>query len=209
MKIAKFSLGPLGTNCYIIHNEKEALIFDPGAEGDRVINYLNENKLEPLAILLTHAHFDHIGAVDHLRKTYKIDVYGHELEAKWLEEPSLNRSNQFIGNEIKTEKPEHLLTEGELSLGQFNFEVIHTPGHSPGSVTFIFHKAGFMVSGDVLFLQGIGRTDLPGGSFEVLKNSLQEKLYKLPEAYVVLPGHGENTSIGYEKSNNLYVKAKS
>lgn len=207
MKIAKFSLGPLGTNCYIIHKENKALIFDPGAEGDRIINYLNENELEPKAILLTHAHFDHIGAVDQLRKTYNIDVYGHELEANWLEDPSLNRSNQFIGNEIKTEAPDQLLEEGELTLGQFSFEVLHTPGHSPGSVAFIFHKDKFMVSGDVLFLQGIGRTDLPGGSFEVLKNSLQEKLYKLPDAYVVLPGHGENTSIGYEKNNNLYVKA--
>jgi len=209
VKIVRFSLGALGTNCYIVHNDKNALIFDPGAEASKIKNYLTEENLQPLAILLTHAHFDHIGAVDELRKSYNIDVYGHELEANWLEDPCLNRSDRFIGEEIITSKPEKILVEGEFNINNFTFEVIHTPGHSPGSVTFVFHEESFMISGDVLFLQGIGRTDLPGGSHEVLEQTIQEKLYKLPANYVVLPGHGQETNIGYEKENNLYVRAKS
>lgn len=208
MKIARFSLGPLGTNCYILHNEENALIFDPGAEGEKVIHYLTENNLKPLAILLTHAHFDHIGAVDLLRTTYKIDVYGHGLEADWLVDPNLNRSNRFIGQEISTAKPEVLLNEEKYVIEDFSFEVLHTPGHSPGSISFIFHEEKFMVSGDVLFLQGIGRTDLPGGDPDVLKQSIQKKLYNLPDNYVILPGHGEQTNIGFEKENNLYVRAE-
>lgn len=208
MNIIRFSLGPLGTNCYIVHNGKKGLIIDPGAEPETIINYLNEEKIEPLAILLTHAHFDHIGAVDALRKKFNIKVYGHELEANWLEDPSFNRSARFIGEEIITDKPEVLLQEGPLQIEDFTFEVIHTPGHSPGSVSFIFHEHKFIISGDVLFLQGIGRTDLPGGSLTVLTDSLQEKLYQLPEDYVVLPGHGEQTTIGFEKQNNSYVRAK-
>lgn len=208
MKIVRFSLGALGTNCYIVHHDKNALIFDPGAEASKIKNYLTKENLQPLAILLTHAHFDHIGAVDELRKTYNIDVYGHELEADWLEDPRLNRSNQFIGEEIITAKPEKYLIEGDFNINNFIFEVIHTPGHSPGSVTFVFHEERFMISGDVLFLQGIGRTDLPGGSQEALERTIQEKLYKLPANYVVLPGHGQETNIGYEKENNLYVRAK-
>ncbi|HLS36178.1 MAG TPA: MBL fold metallo-hydrolase [Bacillota bacterium] len=205
MKVIKLSLGPLGTNCYIVQLDNHALIFDPGGEAEKIISYLDENQIKPLAILLTHAHFDHIGAVDELRNKYEIDVHGHEKEADWLEDPNLNRSNNFIGQEIVTNKPEVFLGEGDFNIDRFNFEVIHTPGHSPGSISFIFHEKQFIISGDVLFLQGIGRTDLPGGNFEVIKESIQQKLYKLPDNYVILPGHGEQTSIGYEKKNNLYV----
>lgn len=208
VKVTRFSLGPLGTNCYIISKGEGALIFDPGAEAEKVIQFIEENKLKPLAIMLTHAHFDHIGAVDELRKKYNLNVYGHEKEADWLTDPSLNRSNRFIGEEIQTEKPDVYLEEGNMHIEEFSFEVIYTPGHSPGSVTFIFHENNFIISGDVLFLQGIGRTDLPGGDHATLKHSIQEKLYKLPENYIVLPGHGEETNIGFEKENNLYVKAK-
>src|SRR5690606_7839145 len=99
---------------------------------------LTEKEVTPKAILLTHAHFDHIGAVDVLRKHYSIDVYLHENEKDWLEDPSLNRSQSFIGNVIQTKAPEHDLREGELTISTFTFEVRHTPGHSPGSVSFIF-----------------------------------------------------------------------
>ncbi|WP_368652078.1 MBL fold metallo-hydrolase [Ornithinibacillus sp. 4-3] len=206
MNLQRFSLGPLGTNCYIVFDEdKNALIFDPGAEAERLIQFMSENNLKPHAILLTHAHFDHIGAVDALRKHYEIDVYLHEEEKEWLTEPELNRSVLSLPESISTEAPNHLLVPGELVIGPFQLQVIHTPGHSPGSVTFIFHDYGFIISGDVLFQQGVGRTDLPGGSFEVLVHSIQEKLYQLPDNFRVFSGHGEETNIGYEKQFNPFV----
>lgn len=208
MDVKKLSLGPLGTNCYIVNKGKDAIIFDPGSESEKIITLLKEYQLNPIAIMLTHAHFDHIGAVDHLRKYFQIDVYAHEEEANWLEDPKLNRSHRFIGEEISTKEPDRILTPGQMNLANFQFEIIHTPGHSPGSVTFIFHQQKFIISGDVLFLQGIGRTDLPGGDAKVLKKSIKNKLYQLDDHFTVLPGHGEQTTIGFEKKNNMFIRAE-
>lgn len=205
MNITSMSLGPLGTNCYIIDNQTDALIVDPGGEPEKIIEYLQKEQLNPLAILLTHAHFDHIGAVDPLRRHFHIDVYLHEAEAGWLSDPSLNRSFAFTRKTVKTNKPDHFLKEGKMNLSAFMFEIIHTPGHSPGSVTFIFSKENFIVSGDVLFRQGVGRTDLPGGSWNELENSIRQKIYTLPDNFKVYPGHGVSTSIGQEKIDNPYV----
>ena len=207
--VETLSLGPLGTNCYIISKDQQALIIDPGGDADKVKHYLEEHNLMPLAILLTHAHFDHIGAVHELRTSLNLDVYLHQNEANWIEEPELNRSILFLGTSgaIKTIPPEHILQEGTLQIGTFNFEVVHTPGHSPGSVTFIFHDEGFIVSGDVLFHQGIGRTDIPEGSITVLAESISKHLYTLPEHFVVYPGHGVKTTIGEEMYTNPYTLA--
>src|SRR5699024_2870698 len=109
------SLGELGTNCYIVYDEKDALIFDPGGEEEKIINFLDDHHLIPKAILLTHAHFDHIGGVDVLRSHYNIDVYLHKEEAHWLEDPRLNRSTAFMRKEVKTAPPEHLLTPGMMN----------------------------------------------------------------------------------------------
>lgn len=201
------SLGELGTNCYIVYHADDALIIDPGGEPEKVISFLEEKDLDPRAILLTHAHFDHIGAVESLRTHFNIDVYLHENEADWLEDPSLNRSIAFTRKEVRTKRPEHLLKPGLITLSSFTFEVIHTPGHSPGSVSFLFAKDNFIVSGDVLFQQGIGRTDLPGGSMTQLENSIKSKLYNLDETVTVYPGHGAPTTIGAEKRNNPFVSA--
>ncbi|MFD2133545.1 MBL fold metallo-hydrolase [Pseudogracilibacillus auburnensis] len=208
MEIQTLSLGPLGTNCYIVSKNNECLIFDPGGDANLIVQYVTKNKLTPKAILLTHAHFDHIGAVDLLRKKYAISVYLHENEKDWLDDPSLNRSSLFFGRDggIKTEKPEHILTEGTIQIGAFSIEVIHTPGHSPGSVTFIFKEEKLIVSGDVLFQQGIGRTDLPEGSINELANSIVTKLYTLPNECIVYPGHGPNTTIGSEKASNPFTR---
>lgn len=199
------SLGDLGTNCYIIYEEQNGLIIDPGGEAEKVISFLEEKDIIPVAILLTHAHFDHIGGVDTLRKYYNIDVYLHENEADWLEDPNLNRSTAFTRKEVRTKRPDHLLVPGQMTLSSFEFEVTHTPGHSPGSVSFIFADHNFIVSGDVLFQQGIGRTDLPGGSFAELEDSIKNKLYHLQDSTAVYPGHGSPTTIGSEKVNNPYI----
>jgi len=204
MQIETFSLGPLGTNCYIVSKDDKALIFDPGGDASVVEQYVQKNKLTPLAILLTHAHYDHIGAVDRLRKLYTIDVYLHEEEVDWLENPELNRSS-FGMDEIITEAPDKILSPGSFTLGPFEFDVVHTPGHSPGSVSFIFNHAEFTISGDVLFNRGIGRTDLPEGSIDQLVHSISTKLYTLPDTYTVYPGHGPHTIIGEEKRNNPFT----
>src|SRR5690625_1853012 len=206
MQIETFSLGPLGTNCYVVQKDDQCLVIDPGGDAEIVEQFINDQALKPLAILLTHAHFDHIGAVDELRKKYNIDVYLHEQEKDWLENPTLNGSARALGkNGIVTEAPEKILTEGQLNIGPFTCEVAYTPGHSPGSVSFIFRENQFTVSGDVLFNHGIGRTDLPGGSIDELINSIVTKLYTLPKTFTVYRSHGSHTTIGQEDKSNAFT----
>lgn len=207
MKVNTFSLGPLGTNCYVLSKNQQAVVIDPGGESHIITNFLEKEELSLEAILLTHAHFDHIGGVDDLRKSHSVDVYMHKLEKDWLENPELNRSLLFLGgNEgIKTSAPEHLLSEGHNKVGSFEFDIIHTPGHSPGSISFVFKEDNIVISGDVLFHHGIGRTDLPDGSIEELAHSIINKLYKLPDDFTVYPGHGTSTTIGIEKTTNPYT----
>ncbi|WP_404453007.1 MBL fold metallo-hydrolase [Virgibacillus necropolis] len=206
MEIKSMSLGPLGTNCYLIYNGSDAIIIDPGGDADVIIDYLNNKSYTPIAILLTHAHFDHIGAVDHLRRTYNIDVYLHGNEKDWLEDPKLNGSILFTPEPISINSAEHELTEGRMQIKSFAFEVLHTPGHSPGSVCFVFKESGIIIGGDVLFNQGVGRTDLPGGNMEQLMESIRTKLYTLDNHMTVYPGHGPETTIGNEKQVNPFIK---
>jgi len=199
------SLGPLGANCYLIHNNQEALIIDPGGESEVIKEAIQRRNVKPLAIILTHAHFDHIGAVEEIRLQYDIEVYVHENEADWLSESRLNRSLLFTGENIVTSPPDKFLEIGIMEIGPFQFEIIHTPGHSPGSVSIAFHDEKKVLSGDALFYQGIGRTDLPGGNAEELENSIKDNLYTLDDIYTVYPGHGPSTTIGAEKRNNPFV----
>lgn len=208
MKWLQIPLGPLQTNCYLIPNErKECLIFDPGGEGQKLIGIIEENKLNPIAILLTHTHYDHIGAVDIIREHYKIPVYVHEKEAKWLLDPALNGSIFFASDPLVRQKPaDHTIAkEGKITVGDFTFELYETPGHSPGSVSFYFNELGIVVSGDALFQGSIGRTDLPGGNYDELINSIRTKLLVLPEDTVVLPGHGNITTIANEMNSNPFL----
>lgn len=207
MFVQTLSLGPLGTNCYIVSHNGECLIFDPSGEPEKIIDYIETEQLTPKAILLTHAHFDHIGALQMIRDHYKLEVYMHENEQHWLENPEMNRSAVYFGEAgaIRTQPPEKIIGEGPLRIGSFTMEVIHTPGHSPGSITFIFKEDAFIVSGDVLFHHGIGRTDLPDGSIEQLIHSITTKLYTLPEHFKVYAGHNVQTTIGHEQKENPYT----
>lgn len=208
MKWSQIPLGIMQTNCYIIENTDGAcLIIDPGDEGKKLISWLRENKLTPLAILLTHAHFDHIGAVDEVRECFDIPVYVHENEKDWLTDPMLNGSDQFrMARPILARQAEHLFTnEMKLKLNNFEFSVLETPGHSPGSVSYFFEKEGLVLSGDALFRGSIGRTDLIGGNHSQLLKSIHEKLLKLPEETIVMPGHGPTTTIIEEMDSNPFL----
>lgn len=200
------SLGELGTNCYIVSKNKQALIVDPGGEANRVNHYLNQAKLTPVAILLTHAHFDHIGAVDALRDEHKIPVYVHPEEKDWLMDPKLNSSSYFPLGDMIIKPADFLFEIGSMSLAGIEFEVLHTPGHSPGGVSFVFADQATVISGDCLFQGGIGRSDLFGGDQAILYQSIK-RLYQLPDHFDVLSGHGPKTNIGHEKNHNPFVQS--
>lgn len=206
MDWTQLPLGPLQTNCYVLSHESKCIIFDPGSEGDQLVSWLQENKLEPLAILLTHAHFDHIGAVGSLKQTFNIPVYLHKEEEAWLENPKLNGSSRFGMGAITAPSADVLIgKEKELTVGSFTFKLLHTPGHSPGSVSYYFEEGGALFAGDTLFMGSIGRTDLAGGNHQVLIDSINEKIMSLPEETIVLPGHGPATSIITEMDSNPFL----
>ncbi|KYC95072.1 hypothetical protein B4102_1343 [Heyndrickxia sporothermodurans] len=208
MKWQRIPLGILQTNCYLLTNEnKECIVFDPGEEGEKLQSIINAQKLKPIAILLTHAHFDHIGAVDMIRDTYHIPVYVHKKEAAWLSDPALNGSERFMmGKAVRQEPADHLIDqESKLSIGSFSFDVFETPGHSPGSISFYVKELNVVFSGDALFQNSVGRTDLPGGNHQQLISSIKNKLFALPDVTMVLSGHGPETIIDHEKRNNPFL----
>ncbi|AET57295.1 MBL fold metallo-hydrolase [Paenibacillus terrae] len=207
LSIRSFNLGPLQTNAYLLQGDdpQRAVIIDPGMNPGPLLRAIESLKIE--AILLTHAHFDHIGGVDEIRKAKGCPVYLHPLEQDWLTSPKLNGSLMWpeTSPPISTEPAEYDLAEGQqLNLIGHTFKVFHTPGHSPGSVSFLCGKDLF--SGDVLFRQGVGRTDLTGGRERDLYDSIQNKLFPLGDDVTVYSGHGPKTSIGYEKANNPYIR---
>jgi glyoxylase-like metal-dependent hydrolase (beta-lactamase superfamily II) len=206
ISIEALSLGPLQTNAYLLKDPEsnQAVIIDPGMNPQSLIKRIAD--LDVVAILLTHAHFDHIGGVDEIRKLKNCPVYIHDLEADWLTDAKKNGSLRWseVTPPIITDAAEFGLAEGmKLELLGVSFKVFHTPGHSPGSVSFLYENHLF--GGDVLFKLGVGRTDLAGGSERVLLDSIHNKLFKLDDAVKVYPGHGPRTTIGYEKANNPYV----
>lgn len=208
LKVTYFPLGPVQTNCYVIQDEqKNCLVIDPGEESKKIITYIENEQLKPVAILLTHGHFDHIGAVDGVRDYFGLPVYIHETEQHTLTDPSENGSTRYPGLPlVQNRAADHLMnTEGMMAVGPFSFDVRHTPGHSPGSVSFVFEEDGFAVVGDTLFQGSVGRTDLPGGNTETLLASIHNKLLTLDEDTVIYPGHGFPTTPAEEMNNNPFL----
>ncbi|WP_386693588.1 MBL fold metallo-hydrolase [Lonepinella sp. MS14435] len=196
-------------NCSIIWNdEKKAAIIDPGGEAPKLIKRIEQNGLDLQGILITHGHLDHVGAATKLKQHFNVEIIGSNSLDKILFAALPQQSRQFGVFEIDAFEPDRWLdNEGEiLKIAGFEFEILHLPGHAPGHIGFIEHKEGIAFTGDVLFKQGIGRTDLLGGNHTDLINSIKQKMYKLPDDMLVLPGHGPHTTIGQEKLNNPFVK---
>lgn len=205
MDIKRLVLGELGTNCYIVYDEmsKEAAVFDPADEAEKIINEINRLNLSLKYIIITHAHCDHIGAVDDLINKTDAKVCIGEYEAEALNDTYLSLCIHFRAQAPKSKADILIKDKSELLLGQEGISFMHTPGHTKGGICAIFD--GFVISGDTLFLESVGRCDFPGGSMHEIVHSIKEKLFLLPDDTKVYPGHGDATSIGHEKKNNPYV----
>lgn len=200
MKIYAIQVGEIYTNCYLILNEdtREIIIVDPGDDAERISEKIRELEGRPVAVFLTHGHYDHILAVNDLREAYPaIEVYIGEKDAAMLKDDSLNCT--CYGTRILVE-PDHLVREGTvIDLAGFHCTVMHTPGHTAGSVCYYYEDQHVLFAGDTLFYRSYGRTDLPTGSNREMVTSLVRLLTELPEDVTVLCGHDRSTTIGYEK----------
>lgn len=206
IQVKQVVTGTIEENCYIIYKGTDALIVDPGDETSKIKNEIEELGVRPIAVLLTHTHFDHIGSLEDIRVDYDIPVYVSPEEQDWLGDPSKNLSS-YNPFEIKANPADYLFSPSEsVSIAPFTFTVVSTPGHSPGGVSFIFEEDGFVISGDALFRGSIGRTDLPGSEPEKIVPAIEKELFTLPEDTIVFPGHGNQTTIEYEKRTNPYFK---
>lgn len=208
MKVLKLITGPLQENCYIVYNEetKQAVIVDPGDEDDKIGEALIEKELTAKAILLTHTHYDHIGAVDPLRESLKVPVYVPLGEKEMLSDGMANLSLVFGGKLVTATADEQVEDNQTLDFGDgLRFNTILVPGHSPYSICYYMKEAGCVFAGDTLFRQSIGRVDFYSGDKGDLVRNIRARLLVLPEETVVYAGHGLNTKIGTEKTTNPFL----
>lgn len=202
MRITSFPLGPLGTNCYVVDDGIAALAIDIGGDPAEVLEHLKQHGLTLQAILITHRHFDHLYGVKALQ-----DATGVPCYVPAGDEPIARTEASQGGIWGMPLVPVFNETEfsGDFKVGDWNFKVLQTPGHTPGGVSFYFPDAGVVFTGDSLFYRSIGRTDFPMGDHQTLLQSVHQKLFPLPDDTVVYPGHGPETSIGEERSHNPFV----
>jgi len=204
MIIKKFVVGPLENNCFLVIEEvsKECFITDPGDEPDRIMDFVNENTLKVKYLVCTHTHFDHVGAVSDLKKDTGAKIVIHKDDLPIYE--SSQDHAAIWGFEIDPlPQPDAFVSDGDtIAIGNLQFEILHTPGHSPGGICI--YGEGFVITGDTLFAGSVGRTDLPGGDIQKLKTSFK-RLMSLSDGVKVLPGHGPETTIGRERTDNFFA----
>ena len=197
-------VGQLQTNCYILKSRSEAIVVDPGDEPERILKFIQDINAAPARIVATHTHFDHVLAVDGVRRATKTPFLIHRDDLPMLQSMQ-SRVRQFMGFEVPPPpKVDGYLKDGDtLELGDEAIRILHTPGHSPGSISLA--GSGYVLTGDALFNQSIGRTDLPGGDLKILMHSIKDRIFKLEDNTIVYPGHGPETTIGDEKLANPFV----
>lgn len=207
LKIGKIVMGSVQTNCYFLYqeDEKKIIVVDPADRGEYLYNAFKEAGLEVVAILLTHAHFDHIWGCNQLRELAGVQVFAFEDEKDLCESAKLNVSED-VGRPY-TAMVDWYLKDGEtVTIEGMEFKVIWTPGHTQGSCCYYFEKDNILISGDTLFEGSVGRSDLPTGDGKLLLRSLKERLMILPDETLVFPGHGNSTTIADEKKYNPFCR---
>lgn len=202
MKVDKLTLGSFAVNCYIVDVDNNAIIIDPGSGFEEIEKYLSSKGLNPLTIINTHGHYDHIGAVNQLLEKYEIDFYIHQQEERYLKDCDFNLSLMVAQKAYRVNDYKIIDSKAVKFFAGLGLEILHTPGHTPGSISIMGN--GWLFCGDLLFKQAAGRTDLPGGDSRELKNSLK-KIRKMDRNLVIYPGHGQKTSLGWELDNNYYL----
>ena len=210
IKVEKFVVNPLGENSFVLSDETgESVFIDPGffyrEEKREIKEYIENNKFTPVKIANTHCHFDHIMGVELIRNEYNIPFLAHTDDSFWVEKAE--EQGKMYGFKMNPVLPinEFLVEKEFLKFGNSQLEIIHIPGHSPGHVVFYSKKDKFLIAGDVLFYGSIGRTDLPGGDYNTLISNIKEKLFILPNDTKVYCGHGQETTIEFEKTNNPFL----
>lgn len=204
LRVEVVVVGQLATNCVLLglKSSKEVLVVDPGADVEKIEAVLHKHKLRPVAVALTHGHFDHFGAAKALMARWDVPCYMHRGDEEYAQRaPAV--ALEWIGEPVELPDKIDWLSPGPFEAAGLLLKVAHTPGHSPGSVSFILD--GLVLPGDVLFYEGVGRWDFFGGNYNELMKSIQEELLSLPEATKVIPGHGPATSVGHEKRHNPYL----
>jgi len=205
MKYELVVVGALETNCYLVYDEetRECAVIDPGADPEKIISTIADLELKPVIVINTHGHVDHIGANSNIVQKYTVPLAMHAADTGMLQVSDYIELSLLLGAR-NSPAPDRLLAEGdEVAVGRTSLRVIHTPGHTPGSIGLV--HGGFLFSGDTLFCGGVGRTDLPGGSWKDLERSIRERILTLPEETVVLPGHGPHTTVEQERSSNPFL----
>lgn len=215
LKIGRMVLGTCGTNTYFVYREgrEECVVIDPADYGRQIFANLRKNNLRTAGILLTHGHFDHIWGVAALKAAANevaehhgyapVKVYACEAERELLADADMNVSDQ-AGRACTVDADEYVKDGEAVEIAGISCRVIHTPGHTAGGCCYYFEEAGFVVCGDTIFQESVGRTDFPTGSMGTLVRSIREKLFVLPDETTLYPGHGDSTTVGHEKKYNPF-----
>jgi hydroxyacylglutathione hydrolase len=212
MKIKKLTFNNFMENTFIVYDQtKECIIIDPGCyseeEKDKLLSFINSNKLKPTLLINTHCHIDHIFGNNFVNKIWDIELAINKLDLEILNSAHLVAQSYGFNNYEPSPLPSRYIKEGDfITFGQSKLKTIFTPGHAPGHISLYSQKDNFIISGDVLFMNSIGRTDLPGGDYEILIKTIKTKLLTLPEKTKVYCGHGPDTTIDNEKKNNPFLK---
>lgn len=208
MQVKRINVGPLDANCYIVWDEetKDAAVIDPGGSIEKITAVIDAEGLDVKKLINTHGHFDHIGANDEAKERLGAPLAIHSLDVPILDNAASHAAT--FGLQVpNSSAPDILLKDGDIiEAGTIKIEVIHTPGHSEGGICLYIRDEGMLFTGDTLFAGSIGRTDLPGGSYDELMSSIKEKLLPLDGSTRVLPGHEGESTIDNEKSSNPYLK---